>query len=63
MDTLTSNDFRGLADQLKAASESALHPDLWLRRYAVADRLYQMSVEPQNYSHRSVYLAVKFLVW
>ena len=62
-DNPTANDFRELAQRLWSASEHAMHPDLWQRRDKFAERLHQMAGEPQNDRYRSVYLAVRLLVW
>ena len=57
----TTESFRTLADQLRLAEHTQVHPALWQRREIVAECLFRMADDPEQ--NASAYHALRLLVW
>ena len=58
----TTENFRALAEQLRLAEPSQVHPALWQRRETVAARLCTMADHPQREQHVAAYHALRLLL-
>lgn len=59
----TSQHYQRLAEQLRLAEHTQVHPALWQRRETVADRLRAMADDPQREQNVATYHALRLLLW
>ena len=59
----STENYQQLAEQLRLAEQTQVHPALWPRRETVADRLRVMADDPHREQHVATYNALRLLLW